>query len=150
MNTIALRFSDNYAPPKGTIALHEEIINEKGYVWFGKFGNNISKEIIKEQMNTKDPKFLLIKSGGLERYWVHFTDFKTSNEIDFSCVPEYYRDNIGKIKCWFKIIEFEKAEKDILSKCFVLSTGQCLSLASKYSMNPYFKIKYDEKIKEVV
>ena len=36
----------------------------------------------------------------------------------------------------------EKAEKDVLSKCFVLSSGDCLSNASKHSMNPYFKIEY--------
>lgn len=34
MRTIALRFADNYAPAEGTIKLHEDIINEFGYVWY--------------------------------------------------------------------------------------------------------------------
>ena len=64
-NTIALRFSDNYAPIEGTIFHHQKIIAEEGYVWFGKFGSNVSKKIIEEQLKCDDPKFLLIKSGEL-------------------------------------------------------------------------------------
>lgn len=37
MKTIALRFADNIAPKEGTIAEHEKIIDELGYVWYGKF-----------------------------------------------------------------------------------------------------------------
>ena len=50
LKTIALRFSDNYAPKEGMIFLHQELINNLGYVWYGKFGNKISKEIIEEQL----------------------------------------------------------------------------------------------------
>ena len=44
MKTIALRFADNYAPKEGTIKLHQAIINENGYVWYGKFGNTLSQK----------------------------------------------------------------------------------------------------------
>lgn len=141
MKTIALRFSDNYAPKEGMIYLHKQLIDKYGYVWYGKFGNRISKDIIEEQLNTDDPKILLIKSGSVERYWLHFKEHKeTIPEVDK--IPEYYRNNCDDIKCWFKVTEFEKAEKNVLSKCFVLSSGDCLSNASKHSMNPYFKIEY--------
>ena len=141
MKTIALRFSDNYAPKEGMIFLHQKVIDDNGYVWYGKFGNRISKDIIEEQLKTDDPKLLLIKSGSVERYWLHFTSYQESiPELDK--IPEYYRNNCNDIKCWFKVIRFERAEKDVLSKCFVLSSGDCLSNASKHSMNPYFKIEY--------
>ena len=42
MRTVALRFADNIAPPEGTIAEHEKIIDELGYVWYGKFGARVS------------------------------------------------------------------------------------------------------------
>lgn len=142
MNTIALRFSDNYAPSEGMIYHHNEIINKYGYVWYGKFGSKISSIIINEQLKTNDPKILLIKSGGVDRYWAHFSAFLQNELPDAEYVPEYYRDNIKDIKCWFKITKFEKAEKDVLSKCVVLSSGDKLSTASKHSMNPYFKIDY--------
>ena len=110
-------------------------------VWYGKFGNAVSKEIINEQLESDDPKFLLIKSGGIDRYWVHFDKYvQDTPEVDK--IPEYYRNNAKDIKCWFRITRFEKADKDVLSKCSVLSSGDCLSTASKHSMNPYFKIDY--------
>ena len=147
MKTIALRFSDNYAPAEGMIYLHQLLIDKNGFVWYGKFGNKISKDIIYEQLETSDPKILLIKSGGVERYWLHFSEFQESkpNATD---IPEYYRDNCDEIKCWFKVTRFEKTEKDILSKCFVLSSGDCLSNVSRHCMNPYFKIDYRGKSNE--
>ncbi len=141
MKTIALRFSDNYAPKEGMIFHHNYLIEKYGYVWYGKFGNAVSKEIINGQLESDDPKFLLIKSGGIDRYWVHFDKYvQDTPEVDK--IPEYYRNNAKDIKCWFRITRFEKADKDVLSKCFVLSSGDCLSTASKHSMNPYFKIEY--------
>ena len=92
MKTIALRFSDNYAPKEGMIYLHQQLIDKCGYVWYGKFGNKISKEIIDEQLKTDDPKILLIKSGSVERYWIHFAAHQeVIPELDK--IPEYYRNN---------------------------------------------------------
>ena len=141
MKTFALRFSDNYAPKDGMIFHHQQLIDKYNYVWYGKFGNNISKEILNEQLKTNDPKFLLIKSGGIERYWVHFVEYK--NQVsELEKIPDYYRNSSSNINNWFKVTKFEKTDKDVLSKCFVLSSGDCLSIVSKHSMNPYFKIDY--------
>lgn len=144
MKTIALRYSDNYAPDEGMFYHHKKIISEFGFVWYGKFGNRISKEIIEEQLKSNDPKFLLIKSGTPERYWVHFSEFMQNDTPELDKIPEYYRKDTDKVGCWFKITNFEKADNDVMSRCFVLSSGDCLSLASKHSMNPYFKIEYKE------
>lgn len=141
MKTIALRFSDNYAPKEGMIYLHQQLIDKYGFVWYGKFGNKVAKDFIKKLLDTGEPKILLIKSGGIERYWMHFIA-QQDEKPEADKIPEYYRNNCDDIKCWFKVIKFEKAEKDVLSKCFVLSSGDCLSNASKHSMNPYFKIEY--------
>ena len=48
MRTIALRFSNNFAPEIGTIAAHEEVIKKKGYVWYGKLGCRVSKKSVKD------------------------------------------------------------------------------------------------------
>ena len=42
MKTIALRFSDNFAPLDGTIAEHKKMIELNGYVWYGKLGLKVS------------------------------------------------------------------------------------------------------------
>ena len=144
MKTIALRFSDNYAPTEGTIKLHEDVIAKYGYVWYGKFGNSLSQKNIDMLLEMKERKFLLIKSGCQERYWVYFEDIK-KEVIDLAAIPEYYRNVRGRVKCWFKVTKFEKTDSKVMSKCFVASNGSLLSNTSKYSMSPYFVINYKEK-----
>ncbi len=144
LKTIALRFSDNYAPKEGMIFHHQKVIDENGYVWFGKFGNRISKDIINEQLSNNDPQFLLIKSGGIDRYWVHFDKFQ-EEQPEIMLIPEYYRNTSSEIKSWFRVKKFETADKNVLSQCRVLSSGDILSNVSKHSMNPYFKITYEGK-----
>ena len=143
MKTIALRFSDNYAPKEGTIKLHNEIINKYGYVYYGKFGNPILESYCKEVLKEENPKFLLIKSGFADRYWAYIQDItRTIDEPDK--VPEYYRNKIKDVRCWFKVTKIVPAEKNVMSKCTIISTGVPLSSASKGSMNPCFKISYEE------
>ena len=142
MKIIALRFADNYAPSEGTIRLHEDVIKEYGYVWYGKFGNSISQKIIDMILYMKDRKFLLIKSEGQERYWAHFDDIK-KYDINIEAIPEDYRNDRNRVKCWFKITKFEKDDSKVMSKCYVASNGSLLSNISKYSMSPYFVINYD-------
>ena len=143
MKTIALRFSDNYAPSTGTIKLHQDVIDKLGYVWYGKFGNSLSQKNIDMLLQLKERKFLLIKSGCQERYWVYFDDIK-KNDIELEGIPKYYRNDRNRIKCWFKVIKFERANSKVMSKCFVASNGSLLSNSSKYSMSPYFIINYRE------
>lgn len=145
MKTIALRFSDNYAPKEGMIFHHNEIIKKYGWVWYGKFGSRITSEIIDEQLESSDPKILFIKSGSTDRYWAHFDKYVQYDTPPINEIPEYYRIKAPEIKCWFRIKYFEKADKDVLSKCYVLSSGDKLSIASKHSMNPHFKIEYKEE-----
>ena len=143
MKTIALRFSDNYAPSEGTIKLHDELINKYGYVWYGKFGNSLSQNNIQMLLDMNEKKFLLIKSGGQERYWVYFDNIKKEIE-DIDKISSYYRDNRKRVKCWFKVTKFVRAEKNIMSKCCVISNNSLLSNTSKYSMSPYFVIDFKE------
>ena len=143
MRTIALRFADNYAPKEGTIKLHQEIINNNGYVWYGKFGNTLSQKNIDLLMSQPDIKFLLIKSGFPDRYWAYFDEIVKDKPKDINNIPEYYRNNTDKIKCWFKIRKIERTENNVMSKFIISSSKMPLSEASKHSLNPYFVIETD-------
>ena len=142
MNTIALRFSNNFAPDIGTIGAHEELIKKKGFVWYGKLGSRISDKSSLRIMENDNPRILLIHSGGTDRYWAYIDKIQheTPNRND---IPSYYRNQVNKFKSWFRVIRFESASKDVLSHCFVLSSGAVLSNASRHSMSPYFIINYD-------
>ena len=56
MRTIALRFANNFAPAEGTIAAHQSMIAQFGYVWYGKLGTPISKIIAQQILNNKEKK----------------------------------------------------------------------------------------------
>lgn len=143
MKTIALRFADNIAPESGTIAEHRKIMDELGYVWYGKFGAKVSDKIKSLILNSEDKRILLIHSGMNNRYWLYIEDvsYKTP---ELKAIPAYYRNIAGTIKTWFKVIKTEKAEKGVMAKFVVASSGSTLSEASRHSMSPYFIIDYDE------
>lgn len=143
MKTIAMRFADNIAPEGGTIVEHEKIIEEYGYVWYGKFGLRVSDRIRSVLMDNEDRRVLLIHSGTINRYWFYIEDI--SYEMpSLEAVPKYYQDKASSIKTWFKVMRIEKAEKSVMSKCTVVSSGNTLSMASRHSMSPYFFIEYNE------
>lgn len=140
MKTIALRFSENFAPECGTIKAHEELIIKNGFVWYGKLGNKISANISETIINNNVSRILLINSGKQNRYWAYISEI--SYEVpDIEFIPEYYRYNTDKFKTWFKVERFEEAPKDIMQNCYVTSSKAVLSEASKHSMSPYFKIE---------
>lgn len=144
MKTIALRFSENFSPPIGTIAAHQQLIDSKGYVWYGKLGTPISAKVADEIMQNEDPKILLISSGKQDRYWAHITDVSRSLP-PIKDIPEYYGYMSDKFKCWFKVKSFEIAPKGIMAECHIASSKVVLSQTSKHSMSPYFIIIYEEK-----
>ena len=147
MQTIALRFADNFAPPEGTIAAHNAIISEKGYTWYGKMGNPLSIDTIKMVLEILPARVLLIHSGTQKRYWA-FVDAISRDYPGDGEYPAYYSDRSDKVKTWLRVIKFEYAPKDIMSKCTVMSSGAPLSYTSRHSMSPYFRIEVEEDIED--
>lgn len=144
MKTLSLRFADNFAPACGTIQAHQEIIDKYGYVWYGKLGNPVSGSYINDiVLKQSNPKLLLIQSGQAARYWAYIEMYSRETP-DIEKIPSYYRNEVKRFKAWFKITRFEVAEKDVMSKCTVISSGSLLTFASMHSMNPCFKIDYRE------
>lgn len=127
MKTIALRFSENFAPSEGTIKANQDIIDSNGYVWYGKLGTKISNEAKNNILKEDVSKVLLIHSGKTDRYWAFIEDISFECPADIENIPPYYRSDRDKFKTWFKISRFEKAPKDILTKCVVESSKQQLS-----------------------
>ncbi len=143
MKTLALRFGETFSPECGTIKAHKQVIDELGYVWFGKSGSAVADAKISEMKALGTDRILLIHSGGFDRWWAYIDDI--NKETPLNGVPDYYKNNASKFKTWFKIVRFEEAPRDIMSKCIVISSKSRLSEASKYSMNPCFFIEYEDK-----
>ena len=143
MKTISLRYTDKFAPKNGTIDAHQRLIDKNGYVWYGKLGTPIVKNVADMIMSNEEPRFLLIHSGSTERYWVYI-DAISKVCPELSAFPEYYHDIADKCKTWFRVIRIENAENNVMSRCKVVSSGASLTEASRHSMSPYFIIDYDK------
>lgn len=143
MRTISLRYTDKFAPENGTIEEHVKIIREKGYVWYGKMGTPISQKVSEMLMSNDEPCFLLIHSGAIERYWVYFNEISRERP-EYEDFPTYYHSLADNCKSWFRVNRIEPAEKGVVGKCKVISSGAVLSEASRHSMSPYFIIEFEE------
>lgn len=143
MKTIALRFGEQFSPECGTIQAHQEVLDELGFVWYGKLGSAVSMHVIDELMMSDNPRILLIHSGRPDRYWAYVTEIRRTRP-DGEGIPVYYGDLLDDFSTWFKVKKIEKAPKDIMRKCRIASSGNILGQVSKRSMSPYFIIKYDE------
>lgn len=142
MKTIALRFGEHFSPECGTIAAHQAIIDKIGYVWYGKMGSIVSDKVISDIKRADCPRILLIRSGKAERYWANVLEIQHDVPKLFE-IPEYYQDTAGTFKTWFKVSRFELADRGVMSKCKVVSSGNALSEVSKHSMSPYFIVEYN-------
>lgn len=145
MQTIALRFAENFAPVEGTIKAHEKMMLDNGFVWYGKRGTPISKDIKNIILSNETSKILLIQSGKAKRYWAYVEAIQ-NEKPDPELIPEYYRNRDDKFGTWFKVTRFEDAPSDVMAHCRVTSSGMTLSSASKHSMSPYFKITYNNQV----
>ncbi len=143
MKTIALRFGEHFSPACGTIAAHQELIDKQGFVWYGKMGNPVASHIVHELSEQENTRILLINSGKADRYWAYISDISKETPSKEG-IPEYYRYLSDKFKTWFKVIRFEAAPRDIMSRCVVISSGNTLGEVSRHSMSPYFIINYSD------
>ena len=134
-----MRFAENFAPDEGTIAAHEAVIEQLGYVWYGKMGTAVSQKAAANLMANDEPRVLLIHSGGTRRFWA-YVDAAQKETPDLKAIPAYYRDKAGDFGFWFRVKRFEAAPKDVMASCIVPSSGNTLSIASRRSMSPYFII----------
>lgn len=145
MKTLALRFADNFAPDSGTISEHSKLICTNGAVWYGKLGTRVSKSNIDLIMSNDCPKILLIHSGTTKRYWAYIDKIQytmpTKKEY-----PDYYGEKANDMKTWFHIIKIERAPNEIMSQCRVISSGELLSVISRYSMSPFYMISCEEEL----
>jgi len=143
MRTIALRFGETFSPPCGTIDAHREVIKQLGYVWYGKKGNKVSDKVIQDLLQNTNLRILLIASGKSEKYWAYVSEISTELP-ELEAIPSYYRNSGAEFKTWFKITRFEKANKDVLNNCIVVSSHTKLNISSRWSMCPCFIIDYFE------
>ena len=127
MKTIALRFGEHFSPDCGTIAAHQQLIDELGYVWYGKMGNPVAACIMEELRDQDDTKILLINSGKADRYWAHVAEIIKETPPEEG-IPEYYRDMSDKFLNCFRMRRTYSSSLNFARSAIVLLSTPEVSL----------------------
>lgn len=140
MISIALKYSEAFAPSEGTIMAHQSVLEKLGVVWYGKLSSPVSDSVIDEIMKNDDPSIILINVKAKQFYVVHID--KIIKELPpLNEIPSYYRDRAESFHTWFKVKSFEKKDSSLLDRWLVKSSQTRLSNVYKKSMSPYFVIE---------
>jgi 3',5'-cyclic AMP phosphodiesterase CpdA len=123
VKTLILRFRDLVTPSGDTIARHQDIAQEKGYVWWGwwnKAGETIPDDVFRELSKSAKSEtglqLLLIDSGNARLYWAVCQeifwdkDLKRVPSPDQELTPDYYKDQ--SYLAWFKFSEISPPVAD--------------------------------------
>ena len=121
MIKLVLRYRDLVTPPDDTINLHQEVINEHGYVywgWWAKAGERCPSIFsdLQEELASEPQNIFLFDSGQNKLYEAKFTELEYNNRTNgMECpekdkTPDYYRDR--SFKAWFRFTEITELEQE--------------------------------------
>jgi MoxR-like ATPase len=123
---LLLRWSFTNEPR--TIALHREVVEEYGAVWWAKFGDPRGRaaiaekrlETLRAQLADDITTFVYLHRTG-ELWRARLTDISIERPADESdLIPAYYRDAIGQQHLWVKLTDFEQLPSDFAERQLVL------------------------------
>lgn len=146
---LAIRFSDVMYRVGDVVSYHNEVVNQYGAVWFGKFGGPISLpriEYINKQIFQNIPTFIYLFKRNRKTISLYkasiFLVSKVFPKEDKILIPSYYTEkNLLKVmKVWVKIGRIELAELADLNKWKALSSKSTLDKTLALSSSGYFLI----------
>ena len=121
-STVILRFRDLGRPIGETITLHKQIIQEKGYTWWGWWKKTNETTPIDEfgalssRANSDAVTLLLMDSGQHKLYKAVCEEVKAFREKSTSPAPDKtpdYYNSVG-FNAWFKFSSIEECEKNYI------------------------------------
>lgn len=117
---------------------HKAVIEEKGYVWFGKIGSKPRRDILDKILEEKI-SYIILKSKN-ECYICTFDKYVEKIPEDKN-YPNYYEKSfeLENFTIWFRLTSMVKVEdKNILSNIVVKSSRNKLINACNSSMASHF------------
>lgn len=135
-NHICIRYSDLKSIDCATE--HKNVIDKKGYVWFGKIGSKPRRDILDTILEEKT-NYIILKSKK-DCYICTFEKYTEQIPEDKN-YPKYYDEsfNLENFTIWFKLTSMIKVEdQDILSNIIVKSSKNPLINACNKSMASHF------------
>ena len=112
---LVVRFSDTMFGMGDVAALHNKIVNEQGFVWFGKLGQTIAQkrvDMLNEQVAKNIPTYLYLVKGNRKKstaYRADLLSISREEPEDKAFYPAYYAEKeiIQYMKAWMKVGKIE-------------------------------------------
>lgn len=143
LETVILRFRDLVTEENGTIAKHQAVIKEHGYVWWAwwKKGNETTPvsefSVLKTKAQSNSINIFLVDSGQSLVYQATCEDVNLNTDKKLSSpekdkTPEYYQDQ--QYYAWFKFTKIELCDEAQLKNfTYVNDTSLFLNKDINYS-----------------
>lgn len=120
---------------------HQSLINEHGFVWFGKKGNRGPSQNLYNWINTH--KTLIIRDSKINNYKTYLCTVQEISPIKPAIsIPVYYRQFNDLIIPWFKITNIQEIDKNLIEENFLaVSSDIPIKRTLSRSMCPFFYIR---------
>ena len=146
---LIIRFSDSFIKSSTTIVEHQKIIDEYGFVWFGKMGHPILEsrsELLNLQVKKHVPTFVFLAKGNRNKYNVYQAKLELSSRImpenEQYLIPDYYSsfELFKHIRFWVKLNEIKEVEFSILAQYKVIRSAYSIKESLVKSSSGHFFI----------
>jgi hypothetical protein len=130
----------------GTVALHKEVLERQGSVWFAKFGKTVSTSTVSalnDQIKNAIPTFLyLVGKHGTLWFKCRLANVRQSAPEDASLIPAYYEKNYAAkhARLWFLATSLESVPADESSQLIVVSSARKATEVMPKSMASLFLV----------
>jgi hypothetical protein len=151
---LVVRFSDTMFGMGDVAALHNKIVNEQGFVWFGKLGQTIAQkrvDMLNEQVAKNIPTYLYLVKGNRKKstaYRADLLSISREEPEDKAFYPAYYAEKeiIQYMKAWMKVGKIEAIEMTEMAKLKALNSVFPISETLARSSSGYFLIHESKAI----
>ena len=141
---LVVRFGNNIV--EDCVNKHQDVIEQKGYCWFGKIGVVPSKKVLQSVFEEEFPTLVLYTRN--KAYICELLD--TTEDKPVEGYPNYYEEelfNTGRNpKIYFKLKSMQMWELSELNKCVVCSSRNNLMQTLNKSMSSSFFAEMPAKI----
>ena len=138
---LLLRYSISEVPD--VIEKHQEVINERGYCWFGKIGNIPSSWILNRVFEEEESYLLLYRKDAA--FICKLLAYSTRKPLEG--IPKYYDEEGIYPSIYFKLEYINPCDKALLHNSIVVSTGAYVEDVVFHSRIPFMLCMFVDESK---
>ena len=143
---IVVRFSDTMFNVGDVVALHNDVVNAHGAVWFGKLGQTLAQsrmDLVNQQIEKKITTWLYLVKGNRRKstaYKAPLLEISREAPEDAELYPAYYgeKEMLQFMKAWMKIGRIEAIEMSEMGKLKALNSVYPIAETLVRSSSGYF------------